>query len=64
MSNLKREYSKLGFVHLKEVLNQKELVEIRNLITDSGDGGFVKEIDFFLPDTDFVKLEFIQSPIP
>jgi hypothetical protein len=48
MSNLKREYSKLGFVHLKQVLNSSELDEIRRLIKSCDSGGFVKEIDFFL----------------
>ena len=40
------------------MLNQKELVEIRNLITDSGDGGFVKEIDFFLEHKTLFKHQF------
>lgn len=48
MSKLARQYSKDGFVHLKQVLDPSELDEIRKLIKSSGSGGFVKEIDFFL----------------
>ena len=48
MSKLARQYSKDGFVHLKQVLDPSELDEIRKLIKSSGSGGFVKEISFFL----------------
>ena len=48
MLNLAQQYSKQGFVHLKQVINRSELDEIRNLIKSNGSGGFVKGIDFFL----------------
>ena len=48
MLNLAQQYSKYGFVHLKQVINRSELDEIRNLIKSIGSGGFVKGIDFFL----------------
>ena len=48
MSNLAQQYSKYGFVHLKQVLNPSELDKIRKLIKSTGSGGFVKGIDFFL----------------
>lgn len=58
MSKFARQFSKYGFVHLKNVLSSSELEEIQKLIKSSGKGAFVKGIDFFLEHKTLYKHQF------
>lgn len=62
LNMLDKEYNKKGYVHLKGILNETEILELRNLILKSNkEKSFVKEIDFFLEHNSIYKLQFNKT---
>lgn len=47
LSNVKKDYRKYGYVHLKNVFNVNEVERIKKIVLDTNDKSFVRNIDFF-----------------